>query len=491
MAESILDRTINRFWYKLGDDCLSESQFDLMIRLMEESLDGDQIIDLTSLPSDNLQVEQVMTTTEDSISEDSDLSEFLLAIGETSEEESDSGEEPEFEQVRMDRTGGTEIPKEEDGEPSRYNERKRKTPEDRYFPTQPKTIPGQKQTTIGMLNIDCQANRRTLIDDWAAEIGLIVKTNREDYLDPETILLLMEHKTSGIAKELIRNTRWNRTTGDIIEQVINAMYTMFLGLNYSDNKVAEKIEEQEKAKIRMTKLQLCDICYLEEFTCDYEKNMYKTELADFPGYINQYLSKIPIIGEKALTRFRHEANGTSIYSLGFAAKIVKEELSKICDLSKKQKKLKKFNKKCCSIGEASVEYGCKKTSKKKYHKRYKKKYKAYKPYKKKKKFRSGKYFKPKEKKGSKQKYCPKGKKDCRCWICNIEGHYANECPNRQSSEKAHILQQAEKLGLQPIEEPYEGVQEVFILEYKEEEEETSTEEDDGSSTSEDSDSDSD
>ena len=302
-----------------------------------------------------MQVEQVTTTTEDSISEESEFllaigetseeeSEFLLAIGETSEDESDSGEEPEFEQVRMDRTGGTEIPKEEDGEPSRYNERKRKTTEDRYFPTQPKTIPGQKQTTMGMLNIDCQANRRTLIDDWAAEIGLIVKTNREDYLDPETILLLMEHKTSGIAKELIRNTRWNRTTGDIIEQVIDAMYTMFLGLNYSDNKVAEKIEEQEKAKIRMTKLQLCDICYLEDFTCDYEKNMYKTELADFPGYINQYLSKIPIIGEKALTRFRHEANGTSIYSLGFAAKIVKEELSKICDLSKKQKKLKKFNK---------------------------------------------------------------------------------------------------------------------------------------------------
>ena len=372
---------------------------------MEESLDGDQIIDLTSLPSDNLQVEQVMTTTEDSISEES---EFLLAIGETSEDESDSGEEPEFEQVRMDRTGGTEIPKEEDGEPSRYNERKRKTPEDRYFPTQPKTIPGQKQTSMGMLNIDCQTNRRTLIDDWAAEIGLIVKTNREDYLDPETILLLMEHKTSGIAKELIRNTRWNRTTGDIIEQVIDAMYTMFLGLNYSDNKVAEKIEEQEKAKIRMTKLQLCDICYLEEFTCDYEKNMYKTELADFPGYINQYLSKIPIIGEKALTRFRHEANGTSIYSLGFAAKIVKEELSKICDLSKKQKKLKKFNKKCCSIGEASTEYGCKKTSKKKYHKkRYKEKYKAYKPYKKKKKFRSGKYFKPKREEGLKAKVLPK------------------------------------------------------------------------------------
>nr|BCW03860.1 capsid protein [Cauliflower mosaic virus] len=491
MAETILDRSINRFWYNLGDDCLSESQFDLMIRLMEESLDGD-IIDLTSLPSENLQVEQIVSTSEESIPEEQ---ETFLEL----EEDSDSGEEPDVEQIRMDRKGEEDSkgkrpmdPKPEDGEgTSRNHEKKRKVAEDRYFPTQPKTIPGQKTSPIGIINIDCQSNRRELIDDWIAEIELIIRTNSEDYQDPDNILLLMEHKSSGIVKELIRSVAWERHTGNLVEQVINGMYTMFLGLDYNNNQVAEKTKEKEQAKARLLKLQLCDICYLEEFTCDYEKHMYKTEMRDFPGLIEQYLSKIPIIGEKALTRFRNEANGATTYSLGFALKIVKEELSKICDFTKKQKKLKKFNKRCCSIAEASVEYGCKKSEKKKYLKRYKKKkYKVYKPYKKKKKYRSGKYFKPKEKKGPKQKYCPKGKKNCRCWICNIEGHYANECPNRQSSEKAHVLQEAEKLGLQPIEEPYEGVQEVFILEYEEtEEEETSEEEEDGTSTSEDSDSD--
>ena len=59
----------------------------------------------------------------------------------------------------------------------------------------------------------------------------------------------------------------------------------------------------------------------------------------------------------------------------------------------------------------------------------------------------------------------KGKKNCRCWICNEEGHYANECPNRKKhDEKARMLETVYSLGFLPIEEPYEDIQEVYILE---------------------------
>ncbi|MFS7926912.1 putative transcription factor interactor and regulator CCHC(Zn) family [Helianthus anomalus] len=44
----------------------------------------------------------------------------------------------------------------------------------------------------------------------------------------------------------------------------------------------------------------------------------------------------------------------------------------------------------------------------------------------KRKFSPRKYFSK-----EKPKVCPQRKKKRRCWICFKEGHYANECPNRQ------------------------------------------------------------
>ena len=477
MAEQLIDR----FWEKLGDEYLSDSQFDLAIRLMMEEtpLGEEQIIDLTSSFSENLQVNQESTET----SSDDDVSRHNLVIEEESEPEdsSDSGEEPEYEQdrveeleeqmerVRMERT----TPKEE-GEPSGRAERKRKTTEDRYFPTQPRSIPKKDggQSGIGeFLNLDCADNQKYLIDRWAAEIRLIVQTNPEAYQDPKTILLLMENKSYGIAKQFIKSTQWNTLAGDVQDNVVSALYVMFLGLDYTLNQAKEQEKERDAARKRMWKLQLCDICKLKDFNCDYEENIHKLEAHEFPGIIAQYLSKIPHVSEKVLQRYKNEAVGPLIYSFGFAKRLVQEELSKICELTRVQKKLKKFNKKCCKgVTEKPTEYGCSPETKKRYKKKKKyRAYKAFKPYKKKKKFRPGKYFKPKKKKGSKEKFCPQGKKNCRCWICSVEGHYANECPNRQKkAEKTLILQEAQRLGLEPIEDPYDGPQEIFILEYQEE-----------------------
>ena len=71
-----------------------------------------------------------------------------------------------------------------------------------------------------------------------------------------------------------------------------------------------------------------------------------------------------MIGEKSLERFKNEASEVEQFSLGYAQKIVKEEISKICDLTKKQKQLKTFSKRCCEkIVEQPFEYGCRKTRK--------------------------------------------------------------------------------------------------------------------------------
>lgn len=44
-----------------------------------------------------------------------------------------------------------------------------------------------------------------MLESWAKEIELIVQTNPENYDTPEKVLLLMEHKSLGIANSIIKN----------------------------------------------------------------------------------------------------------------------------------------------------------------------------------------------------------------------------------------------------------------------------------------------
>ena len=45
---------------------------------------------------------------------------------------------------------------------------------------------------------------------------------------------------------------------------------------------------------------------------------------------------------------------------------------------------------------------------------------------------------------SKSDTCPTKKKDCRCWYCNEDGHYANECPKKKSSPGKKLLRLIEE-----------------------------------------------
>lgn len=487
-----IGQAVDDFWSNLGVNQLDEHEFDLMINLMtDEDVSSDTSFDdLTSLFSELLQVEQEITSKEERCQ--------LLEEEESSDESTPNDSEEEYipEQVRMNKGKGIakdEYPDDFDemdqGDLGRQRKSKRRYGETSRVKT---TRPRMASETFGanprILNLDCNnslEHRRRMIDEWAAEISLTIQTNQDEYYDPKMVLLLMEHLSGGSVKSFIKTTNWSVLGGNIYDTILDGIYTMFLGIQ--PNKAEEKAKEQAAAREKLLKLQLCDICHLDPFTCDYEKALYKIDPSEYPPLIEQYLAKIPEVGTKAQQRFKNEAIGSLKYSLGFATRIVKEELSKVCELSKLQKKLKKFRKTCCNQVKERLEHGCRPISKKTKRKTKLRKYKKYKPFKRRKKFKAGKYFRPKTEK----KVCPKGKgKNCKCWICNVEGHYANECPNRQTSQKAHILQEAIQLGLQPVEDVYEGEQEVFVIEYIEvSEDETSTSEDDGTSTSEDSDSD--
>ena len=113
---------------------------------------------------------------------------------------------------------------------------------------------------------------------------MIIQTNSEAYDDQQTILLLMEHKTMGVVNSMIKSTTWHPVTDPIIayENVIDALYTMFLGINLESNIILELAKIVSKAKSMLTKMQLCNICFLDQFYGDYEKYLY--QLSDKQDY---------------------------------------------------------------------------------------------------------------------------------------------------------------------------------------------------------------
>jgi len=341
-----------------------------------------------------------------------------------------------------------------------------------------KGIPNSEKgssNTINTINIDCIFDfqkRREVIDKWNTEISLIIQSNPDEFVSSKAVLLLIEHKSAGIIQEFIKKTSWNEDLHgiDTFDTIIKALYVMFLGLDYINNQETENQKEIEKARQILTKAQLCDICYLDDFTCVFEKNIYKLDTGEYHSWIEAYLMKIPIVGDKAKERWNKEKTGLTMHSLGFATRIVKEEIAAYCDFSNKQKQLKKFNKRCCErlIESEQILFGCspnqtKTRFKDEYKKKYKKRFYKKEWRKKKKRFTPGKYF-SKEKSKEKQKVCPQGKKKCRCWICSEEGHYANECPNRQKfHDKVKLIQEAAIEGFYPIEDFYEEEQKVFLV----------------------------
>nr|KAJ0227912.1 hypothetical protein LSAT_V11C100050250 [Lactuca sativa] len=298
---------------------------------------------------------------------------------------------------------------------------------------------GQGPNTINVLNIDCIQDlklRERVVEKWVTEISLILQTNPDEFEKAKNVLLLLEHKTDGIVQKFLRNNNWNKDLhgSDLFDNIIIFIYTTFLGLDYISNKDFTINKKVDIARVSMTKLQLHDISLLDKYTCMYESYMYDIpQRSEYAQWISAYLMKIPIIGETCTDRWKKEVTGEiQQTSLSYATKIAKEEIDRICQDKYKQQKLKTISKDCCSILSdfKNIDIG-KKNYKKKY--KNKKKYKSFWK-KKRRKFSPGKYFKKPSKETPKRTTsCPQGKKKCRCWICNEEGHYANECPNRKNT----------------------------------------------------------
>ncbi|TKY55018.1 capsid protein [Spatholobus suberectus] len=165
------------------------------------------------------------------------------------------------------------------------------------------TIPLEYQPTrkyaTGILDHDCVNNRRELINQWATEMSLIIQTDDNTRDDLDLMATLVQHKTtgnvrnhmkSGVLEELKSVSQDGET---FLKNIVNLIYTHWIGEDYLTNEAATKQEEKTKAKLHLMQMGVCDLCEYENFHCEYAYHFHKLHPSEYRQFVEIYLHKIP------------------------------------------------------------------------------------------------------------------------------------------------------------------------------------------------------
>ncbi|WBK62459.1 capsid protein [Dregea volubilis virus 2] len=356
--------------------------------------------------------------------------------------------------------------------------------------------PMKKYGGSSMLNIDCATNRRQLIEEWDNEMRLIVQTDDRLRDDFDLILILAQSKVTGNAKlflEQLDTSGYREGSGeDFLRHLTNSLYTLFVGKNYLTALQREKALEAEEARNRMIRLQLCDLCELEPFFCDYEAALMKIPTVEWQPYVENFIRKVPLVGTLVLPEY-NRGDTYKRSSLAYARDLIKDEIEKVCRQRQLKKALKKVNLCCPEFQGPETMYGCNTPEgfsrwKKKIRKKYRWKKtsgKKRKKYSKKKK--KGRFFKRKFRRNNrelqgaqsadgpkeldKKRFCPQGKSTCKCWICNEIGHLARDCSKRtaQVNKAMTFIDENNLEYVYTDDEDYSSDEELYLLETEDEE----------------------
>ncbi|AAP78923.1 putative capsid protein [Cestrum yellow leaf curling virus] len=356
--------------------------------------------------------------------------------------------------------------------------------------------PIHQDENSSILNLDCIDNAPALFVSWTSKHGLELQLNKhfENFSDNE-IWNYTQYYTRGSVQKFLSEQDYQTDVAPNLalvqggpyakfKYIVQTIYGEFIGKDIRDHSQDLINQEAEKARFHLANMIICDLCYFDNYTCEYRKYFYMLTPDERSTYIELFLQKLPApFGRKMMEGFRKETAENKIANtLGGAIDIVRRTIDEECIQRSYRRTIGGAVKICCKGNpEIPQRYGCyditkrKKTSKKKWKKR------SYKPdlWKKKKRFFKRRDFSKKKKENpGKKKFCPTGKKSCKCWICHEEGHYANECPKKtkeKHKDKVKLLMEAEEEGFEPLESEASDIEEIF--EIVEEDSESSSEED--------------
>ncbi|KAL2486490.1 Uncharacterized protein Adt_31246 [Abeliophyllum distichum] len=354
--------------------------------------------------------------------------------------------------------------------------------------------PKRTTTNTVILDLNCVLDPEKIIEDWYSNILMAMIINKEIIRSEAHSWSYVLATTRGNVRaylegitDQVKNEIWNDSHPNIsnfVKRIVDQVYKQFTGQTYEAFKSERSLIHISDALNHLEKISICDMCYFENYCCEYSKYFYICPRDDWKNLVEKFIKKLPAPFNHDVLNIFYEAIRKQIQvndpricaapdtSLGLAINLTRDILAKKCKenimVRDSTRAVGKNPKLCCDKYKDQIpsQYGCFPTQKKRQPRKYKKKTYRFRKYKKpykKKFFRKKKFFKkkPEDSKGKtdkskkdKKKFCPKNKKNCRCWLCNETEHYANECPARiQNEDRVKLLQTFDRYGFHPVEDP--------------------------------------
>ncbi|KAL2527235.1 CCHC-type domain-containing protein [Abeliophyllum distichum] len=209
-----------------------------------------------------------------------------------------------------------------------------------------------------------------------------------------------------------KDSIWNEKLGDIpnfIKRIVEQIYKQFTGQTYEVYKHTRSIIGEADALTHLEKISICDMCYFEEFVCEFSKYYYICSVEHWKALTEKFMRKLPYpyndevihlfniaIGWQENSKDNFKTNLQIEGSLGLAITTTRNLLADKCKEAQLIKTSKtvvaRYTRICCSnyLDRIPGQYGCqpeqRKARKTRRQKSRKKKYKFKKykqPYKKK------------------------------------------------------------------------------------------------------------